>query len=120
MKAMDLIERVDLLEPNDYGPEQKLQWLTSLDGKIYHEIIEPRSGSGFLPAYENGDEELLIEEPFAMDVYYHYLQAMIAAENSETQRYNRRMTMFNAAYKEWTDWYNRTHLPKQAGTHFRF
>ena len=136
MKAMDLIERVDLLEPNDYGPEQKLRWLTTLDGKAFREVIEtheqssehvardPRVAIGgatdMLPSYVNGDEELLIEEPFALDVYYNYLQAMIAAENSETQRYNRRMVMFNAAYQEWTNWYNRTHVPKRAGTYFRF
>ena len=120
MTAMELIERVDLLEPNDYGPEQKLQWLSTLDGKAYHEVIEPRSPATVLPAYENGYEELLIDAPFALDIYYYYLQAMIAAENSETQRYNKRMVMFNAAYKEWSDWFNRTHLPKSAGTHFRF
>ena len=121
MKAMDLIERVDLLEPNDYGPEQKLQWLSTLDGKAFREIIETHEGgTETMPVYVNGDEELLIEEPFALDVYYYYLQAMIAAENSETQRYNKRMVMFNAAYQEWTNWYNRTHRPKKAGTHFLF
>ena len=122
MKAMDLIERVDLLEPNDYGPEQKLQWLTMLDGKAFREVIETHEDAPTdeIPVYSTGDEELLIEAPFALDVYYHYIQAMIAAENSETQRYNKRMTMFNAAYQEWTNWYNRTHRPKKAGTHFVF
>ena len=122
MKAMDMIDRVDLLEPNDYGPEQKLQWLSTLDGKAFREVIETHEDAptDTLPSYVNGDEELLIEAPFALDIYYYYLQAMIAAENSETQRYNKRMTMFNAAYQEWTNWYNRTHMPKRAGTHFRF
>ncbi len=40
MKAIDMIERVDLLEPNDYSPEQKLHWLSSLDGKVFRELIE--------------------------------------------------------------------------------
>ena len=52
---------------------------------------------------------LIVGAPYGEDVYYYYLQAMIAAENSETQRYNKRMTLFNAAYQEWTDFYNRTH-----------
>ena len=34
IKAMDMIERLDLLEPNDYSPEQKLRWLSELDGKL--------------------------------------------------------------------------------------
>ena len=122
MKAMDIIDRVDLLEPNDYGPEQKLQWLNTLDGKAYREVIKTHEGAvkAWPGSYETGDEELLIDAPFAMDIYYYYLQAMIAAENSETQRYNKRMTMFNAAYQEWTNWYNRTHKPVRAGSHFKF
>ena len=122
MKAMDIIERVDLLEPNDYSPEQKLHWLSTLDGKIFRELIETHEGAetDTLPVYVGGGEELIIGAPWGEDVYYYYLQAMIAAENSETQRYNKRMTLFNAAYREWTDFYNRTHRPKRALTHFLF
>ena len=122
MKAMDIIERVDLLEPNDYSPEQKLHWLSTLDGRIFRELIETHEGAETtqLPAYVNGCEELIIGAPYGENVYYYYLQAMIAAENSETQRYNKRMTLFNAAYQAWTDYYNRTHGPKRAGTHFLF
>ena len=122
MKAMDIIERVDLLEPNDYSPEQKLHWLSTLDGRIFRELIETHGDAERteLPEYETGGEELIIGAPYGEDVYYYYLQAMIAAENSETQRYNKRMTLFNAAYQAWTDHYNRTHRPKRAGTHFLF
>ena len=122
MKAMEVIERVDLLEPNDYSPEQKLHWLSTLDGKAFRELVETHEGAEIteLPVYVNGGEELLIGAPYGEDVYYYYLQAMIAAENGETQRYNKRMTMFNAAYQEWTDFYNRTHKPKRAGAHFLF
>ncbi len=122
MKAIDIIERVDLLEPNDYSPEQKLHWLTSLDGRIFHEVIRTHEGAQTeeAPSYQTGDEQLLVGAPYGEDLYYYYLQAMIAAENSETQRYNKRMTMFNAAYQEWTDFYNRTHKPKRAGAHFLF
>ena len=45
---------------------------------------------------------------------------MIAAENSETQRYNKRMTMFNSAYQGWANWYNRTHMPLPRPGRFRF
>ena len=122
MKAMDIIDRVDMLEPNDYSPEQKLHWLSTLDGKIFHEVIETHedADTDVLPEYVNGDEELIVAAPYGEDIYYYYLQAMIAAENSETQRYNKRMTMFNSAYTEWTNYYNRTHKPKRAGTHFVF
>ena len=122
MKAMDVIERVDLLEPNDYSPEQKLRWLSTLDGKAVEEVIRTHEGGEetALPHYESGAEELVIPEPYGADIYYYYLQAMIAAENSETQRYNKRMTLFNSAYTGWVNRYAAQHRAICAGEHFRF
>lgn len=126
MKAMDIIDRVDLMEPNQYSPEQKLKWLSILDGKVYEEIIRPRETepTGFTE-YVNGDETLLIPFPYDYDVYYYYLQAMIAIENSETQRANRRMTLFNNSYTEYVNWYCRNHnmsavSPCEVPRHFKF
>ena len=121
MKAMDIIDRVDMLEPNQYSPEQKLHWLHSLDGKLYEELVRPRGGENEAPEpYVSGQEQLLIPAPYAEDIYYNYLQAMIAAENSETQRYNRRMTMFNSMLREFINWYNRINPPVSCGEKFRF
>lgn len=122
MKAMDIIDRVDMMEPNQYSPEQKLHWLSTLDGKLFNELVRPRRPAEPAPAhYETGQETLLIPQPYAEDIYYNYLQAMIAAENAETQRYNRRMTMFNSLLGEFENWYNRINPPlSRPGTHFRF
>ncbi len=110
MKAMEMIDRVDLMEPNAYSPEQKLRWLSVLDGKVYEEVIRPHEKTpGGFTEYEDGDEELLIPFPYDYDVYYQYLQAMIAAENAEGQRYNKRMAMFNSAYAAYVNWYCRNH-----------
>ncbi len=122
MKAMDIIDRVDLMEPNQYSPEQKLHWLGTLDGKLFEELCRPRRPESEKPLpYQTGQETLLIPPPYGEDIYYNYLQAMIAAENSETQRYNRRMTMFNSLMQEYLNWYNRSHPPvSRAGTKFIF
>lgn len=122
MKAMDIIDRVDLMEPNQYSPEQKLHWLSTLDGKLFEEAFRPRHPEMPAPAvYGTGQEELLVKPPYGEDIYYNYLQAMIAAENSETQRYNRRMTMFNSVLAEFLNWYNRTEAPvSREGTQFIF
>ena len=119
LKAIDIIERVDLLEPNDYSPEQKLRWLSSLDGKILREVIETHEGAEgtALPRYRSGQETLLVQAPYGEDLYVNYIQAMIAAENNETQRYNKRMTLFNAAYQAWTNFYNRSHRPRRDVSH---
>lgn len=118
---MDMIERLDLLEPNDYSPEQKLRWLSELDGKLYLEVVKTHAGAfaPYPPCYESGEEELLVSEPYGESLYYHYLQAMVAAENGENQRYNRRMTLFNSALADWTNWVNRSRRPCARGA-FRF
>ena len=122
MKAMDIIDRVDLMEPNQYSPEQKLHWLSNLDGKLFNELVRPRDPERQAPLpYESGQEQLLIPQPYGEDIYYNYLQAMIAAENSETQRYNRRMTMFNSLLMEYANFLNRSQAPvSREGTHFIF
>lgn len=121
MKAMDIIDRVDMMEPNQYSPEQKLHWLSTLDGKLFNELVRPRCPRAVAPAhYETGQETLLIAAPYAEDIYYNYLQAMIAAENAETQRYNRRMTMFNSLLREYSNWYNRVNPPMSRGAKFVF
>ena len=122
MKAMDIIDRVDLMEPNQYSPEQKLHWLSNLDGKLFNELVRPRDPEKQAPLpYESGQEQLLIPQPYGEDIYYNYLQAMIAAENAETQRYNRRMTMFNSLLMEFSNFLNRSQAPvSREGTHFIF
>lgn len=120
MKVMDIIDRVDMLEPNGYSPEQKIRWLSLLDGKIFEEIISTHADpiiESFIP-YETGKEELIIGDPYGEDIYYNYLQMKIAAENSESQRYNRRAQLFGVAYQEFTNYYNRTHMPKRTGMQF--
>lgn len=113
MKAMDVIDRVDMMEPNAFSPEQKLRWLSNLDGKVFTEVILTHEGGKLdaLPDYQTGQEELLIPRPYGEDIYYNYLMAMMDAENQEAQRYNRRMTMYNSYMQQYTSWYNRTHRP---------
>lgn len=113
MKAMDVIDRVDMMEPNAFSPEQKLRWLSNLDGKVFTEVILTHEGGKLdaLPDYQTGQEELLIPRPYGEDIYYNYLMAMMDAENQETQRYNRRITMYNSNMQQFTNWYNRTHRP---------
>ena len=70
MKAMDIIDRVDLMEPNQYSPEQKLHWLSTLDGKLFNELVRPRHPEETAPsAYQSGQETLLIAAPYAEDIF---------------------------------------------------
>jgi len=121
MKAMDAIRQVDSLAPNQYGVEQKLRWLALLDGQIYEEVMCAYEGRPEKPgAYSTGEEELLVPMPYAEGIYGRYLQAMIAAENFESAKYNQQIILYNAAYQQFRDWVCRNGRHKNRGRGFRF
>lgn len=114
MTIEEVIASVDELMPNQYSTEQKVKWLSSLDGKIYRDVIMTHRGDfAFYPPgeYTSDDVELVVQPPYAEDLYVYYLLSRIAEMNAETAKYNQYSALFNAAYDDWTGWYNRTHRP---------
>ena len=63
------------------------------------------------PPYHSAEDELIVPDPYGSQIYVHWLQAMIASENAEIAKYNQQMVLYNNAYQEWADFYNRTHMP---------
>ena len=164
MTCGDIISKVDKLEPNQYDTTQKLEWLSTLDGKIIDQVIRTHGPikaqpphvswpdplvAGYKvwenvpikkppapphpddedeekpepkPPYHSPNDELLIKDPYGSEIYQHWLQAKIHSENSEIVKYNQQTALFQAAYKEWTDQYNRTHMPlgPAGGNRFRY
>ena len=124
MTAGKIIAEVDALEPNQYTEEQKLEWLSDIDGKLFEEVISTHRDpviTKFQP-HDSLESELLIPFPYGRDVYVHHLQAKIASENAEDRKYNQQTILTAAAYQSYTDMYNRTHLPIRpvGGNRFRF
>ncbi len=121
MKAIEAIRRVDILEPNQYAVDQKLRWLSLLDGQIYEELISAYSPETEKPGeYLNGDEELLAPMPYAESIYCPYLQAMIAAENFESAKYNQQVAIYNGAFQQYRDWICRRGRHRNRGRGFIF
>lgn len=119
MTIQDVIARVDELTPNQYSVEQKIGWLSTLDGKIYNEVIRThdRAGLVFFPqeGYDTDDQDLLVPSPYAADLYCYYLESRIAEQNNEIAKYGQFSALFNQAYSDFAGWYNRTHMPKGPG-----
>lgn len=119
MTIQEVIASVDELMPNQYSTEQKIRWLSVLDGKIWHEVIMTHHGHHLtyypFSGYDNDGEELIVQHPFADDVYGYYLKAKISAENNEINKYDQMITLFNQAYSDWTAWYNRSNMPASGG-----
>ena len=119
MTIEEIIAKVDALSPNQYTTEQKIGWLSSLDGKIFHEVILTHMPGDFVyfppSGYDTDDYELIVQPPYAEDLYTYYLLSRIAEMNAETAKYNQYAALYNAAYSDWTGWYNRTHRPITRG-----
>lgn len=136
MKCAEIIARVDSLSPNQYSVNDKLSWLSELDGKIFLEVIlthedirediisraehDDVSGQLTWPSYLSSDDAVIVDATYGMDMYCYYLQAMIALNNAESTKYNAATVAFNNAYQSWANWYNRTHRPVQLGKRFLF
>ena len=122
MKIKDIIDLVDLKEPNSYSENEKIKWLSDLDGKIFNEVIlthEHDADAEFTP-YTAKTDELLLDAPYGEDIYVHYVIARIAAGNAEVSRYNQQIAMYNAAYSQWWNNFNANTRPLHKGHRFRF
>lgn len=116
MTIIEAINRIDSLKPNNYTIEDKLKWLSTLDGIIKKEIIDTHEGSETI-SFEGYDVDtaldtiLLVPAPYD-DVYVKWLEAQIDYTNGETPKYNNSMIAYNTAYSTFARHYNRTHMPK--------
>lgn len=115
MTIIEAINRIDSLKPNNYTPEDKIAWLSSLEGIIKKEIIDTHKGSEnvtFEGYNENTalDTVMLVPKPYD-DVYVKWLEAQIDYTNGEINRYENSMIAYNTLYSTFARYYNRTHLP---------
>lgn len=117
MKLIEAINMIDALVPNSYTQEDKIRWLSNLDGTIKKNIIDKHVG-GEAVTFEGYnaetplDTELLVPAPYDV-VYSYWLQAQIDYWNQELSKYNNSITMYNTAYSEFERWYIRNHMPKE-------
>jgi hypothetical protein len=122
MTIMEAIHRIDSVKPNRYSQQEKIQWLSILDGTVKAEIIDTHEGAGasdFKGYTEKTDlnTPLLVPAPYD-DIYLFGLESQIDYWNGEIKKYNNSIAMYNNAYSEFAKYYNRTHLP--LGKKFKF
>ena len=116
MTINEAIEIIDQLKPNTYTTDEKLRWLSNLDGKIKEEIIDTHEGGedvvfeGYTGTV-NMDAELLVKAPHD-DIYIKWLEAQMDYANGEMRKYNNSITAFNDEYTAFRNSYNRRHMPK--------
>lgn len=122
MTIREALNKIDTQKPNSYSQDEKIEWLSRLDGIIKEEIIDTHEGAEevFFGGY-NGETDLdtvlLVPEPYD-EVYLRFLETQIDYTNNEYGRYNNSLSMYKAAYSSFRNFYNRKHLPKMKGFDF--
>ncbi len=124
MTIKEAISRLDALKYNTYTGEEKIEWLSRLDGMIKSQILDAHEGAGDVTfdGYDEStdpDTALLVQPPYD-EVYLRWMEAQIDYHNGEYDRYNASILLFNTEYEAYSAWYLRTHLPKRGGRRFRF
>lgn len=124
MNIQECINRVDSVKPNQYSIEDKVRWLSYLDGNIQKEIFdryekeetEAEETTEEVPVFTGYSPDRMTDEllvPFPYDeLYVAYLKAKIDEENGETARYNNSASTFNGMLQDFQKAYHREHMPK--------
>lgn len=126
MKIVEAINEVDNLNPNMYGTQEKIKWLSRLDTRVFQEILQTHElrdeekalfdtdedGNLIFPGYteEDTNTELLVGEPYD-EMYVNWLTSQIDWNNMEYDGFNRSIAMFNVNYEGFANAFNRTHKP---------
>lgn len=113
MTIAEMVERVDLIKPNQIDVKAKVDWLITIEGQLWDEIILTHEGTPeerFQVEEANGGTELTAKPPYS-DLYRFYLEAQIDLANGEVNRYNNSMELFNAAWTAFRNYYNKRHMP---------
>lgn len=122
MTLIECINRINILKPNTYSQEEKIGWLSTIDGIIKKEIIDTHEGADDV-VFTGYDEftplttALLVPAPYD-DIYIKWLEAQMDYANGEYSRYNNSMNAYNETYTAYCRHYNRTRMP--LGKKFRF
>lgn len=124
MTISEAISRTDDVKPNAYPEAKKILWLSELDGMIKAEIIDTHHDGEHITfaGYDIDTDvttKLLAPAPYDV-LYLRYLEMKIDYSNGEYNKYNNSLSMFNAAYTAFANFYNRTHMPISKGNRFKF
>ena len=116
MTIIEAIDHINSLKPNSYTQEEKITWISNLDGIIKKEIVDTHEGAEGVEfnGYDENtplDTILLVPPPYD-DIYLKWLEAQIDYVNGETAKYSNSMIAYNNAYATFSRHYNRTHMPK--------
>lgn len=124
MTLQEALDITDEMKPNMMKRDLKIKYLTEIEQLIHGEIVmnhEHAEEEEEKPVYTEETQEdtvLIVPDPYSM-VYVYWLMSKIDIQNQEDARYNIDRAHFENAYDTMSDWWTRTHMPKQKVREFR-
>lgn len=100
MTREDILAEVREIRPNEYQDDWALKQVDELKQRVLRELMD-----GYIVPDEGGD--LLAPSPYHK-VYVYWVLAQIDLANSEYDRYNNDLALFNAAWQEFANHISRT------------
>lgn len=116
MTIQEALDLADQMKPNMMARPVKLRFLSELEGMIHGELLMQhwhRRDEEERPVYDTETDpgtELLAPAPYDM-VYVYWLESRIDEQNQEMDKYNNDRMLFENAYQQLSDWWNRTKMP---------
>jgi hypothetical protein len=116
MTIREAINTADSGITNGIEFQNKLRWLSDLDGKVFsmmrRYVDSPSVAFHGYDEETNTDTQMLIEAPYD-DIYVIYLQMKIFLCLAEYARYNNAALLYNEAWQRYANHYNRNHMHKE-------
>lgn len=112
MTVADIIRRVDKARPGSSLSRNELfDEINRCSLDIYENIISRYENVSPRREYTDEGDELDIGENYA-DIYVFRLIAGIDLNNGDITRYTNNMLLYNNLVSEYSDYYNRSNMPK--------
>ena len=116
MTIREAIDRIDSHKHNIYSQNDKIAWLSRLDGMVKKLIIDVHEGADQVEFTGYNDRtdlntEMLVPAPFD-EMYLRWLEAQMDYSSGEYDKYNNAMAMYQTAYDGYANYYRRNHMPK--------
>lgn len=118
MNIQEALDLADGMKPNMMTRQTKIHFLQEIDQKIYTEILlthEHEAEEEVMPEYDTETDdgtELIVPDPYS-SLYPFWIMSRIDLLNQELDKYNNDRALFENAYNEMHDWWNRTKMPVQ-------
>lgn len=112
MKILDAINKFDSLVYNDFPQQDKIKWLSTMDGLVKREIIDFYNQKVEWKPYTSETDlattDLLVPEPYD-EIYMTYLEMQVHRYMQEYAKYNNAAELYTEMYSRYAADYARTH-----------